>query len=144
MAPRADLTGKVFGKWTVIAPSDIGFWLCRCTCGVRRRVRADNLKSGKSKGCFGCREFVNARPPEFHVKTHYAWRYLRRSYLRQLDKRWIDYRVFLAEVGEAPGADYWLRVIDKVKPVNKDNVKWVKLKKSSRIVARKVWDEDTL
>lgn len=52
-----DLTGKVFGRWTVIEKSDsvseITMWKCRCSCGNERVVSANNLTRGKSKSC-GC------------------------------------------------------------------------------------------
>jgi hypothetical protein len=56
-----DLTGKVFGRWTVLKCT--GYtdtkgikrikWLCRCTCGVEKHVVGHNLTIGESKSC-GC------------------------------------------------------------------------------------------
>lgn len=56
MAGRNDLQGRVFGKWTVIAPAAPDRygrrqWLCRCSCGKERIVSASNLLGGKSKSC---------------------------------------------------------------------------------------------
>lgn len=52
-----DLTGRQFGRWTVIAyAGKVGknkHWLCRCECGTEKKVHAGNLSSGKTKGC-GC------------------------------------------------------------------------------------------
>lgn len=52
-----DLTGRRFGRWTVIAPAQrrnrAMFWECRCDCGTVRDVRENNLKQGISKSC-GC------------------------------------------------------------------------------------------
>ena len=53
-----DLTGKQFGRWTVISyipgtkikPSK---WLCRCSCGKEAKVPSDRLRSGRSQSC-GC------------------------------------------------------------------------------------------
>lgn len=57
--PRLDLTGQVFGQWTVQgwAPATgtvRGAWLCRCTCGRQVRVHLGNLKSGQSTRCRIC------------------------------------------------------------------------------------------
>lgn len=56
-----DLTGKKFGRFTVISLvckkgdgiHNATIWRCECECGNVRDVRAGNLKSGKSKSC-GC------------------------------------------------------------------------------------------
>lgn len=58
-----DLTGERFGKWLVIsqieAPDHLtsslnqAYWICDCDCGHRSIVRANSLRSGKSKSC-GC------------------------------------------------------------------------------------------
>lgn len=58
MSKLIDLTGKKFGKWSVISrgykPNDKNtYWLCMCDCGTIRLVDAADLKSGKSTNC-GC------------------------------------------------------------------------------------------
>jgi hypothetical protein len=58
-----DLTGQVFGLWTVISFSYSAksgakqrpYWNCKCACGNEGVVRGDILKSGGSKSC-GCYE----------------------------------------------------------------------------------------
>lgn len=53
-----DLTGKVFGNWTVIRRGrNIGkqvAWICKCSCGITRLVQGTSLKTGKSTSC-GCK-----------------------------------------------------------------------------------------
>lgn len=57
MGKFEDLTGKTFGRWTVLsrAPNrgTRTAWTCKCECGVVRDVLSCHLKSGKSKSC-GC------------------------------------------------------------------------------------------
>jgi hypothetical protein len=58
-----DLTGLVFGRWTVIEhvqpPAHLSsnnrksHWLCQCQCGEKYIVRGQHLRKGKSKSC-GC------------------------------------------------------------------------------------------
>lgn len=63
---RTDLTGRIFGRWTVLkfvcVRSKTAKWLCRCECGQVREVYANTLMSGEGKSC-GClsRELVAAR-----------------------------------------------------------------------------------
>lgn len=58
MTKRADLTGRVFGRLTVIEPEGVNkagvwMWRCRCECGNEKTVRASCLTSGHTKSC-GC------------------------------------------------------------------------------------------
>lgn len=52
-----DLLGKRFGRWLVLSYASTSIeeaaWVCKCDCGVERRVLAKSLRSGKSKSC-GC------------------------------------------------------------------------------------------
>ena len=51
-----DLTGQIFGSWTVLRPVAPGApkWVCRCVCGTERWVFNFSLISGQSLSC-GCR-----------------------------------------------------------------------------------------
>lgn len=54
-----DLSGKRFGRWTVLFQSPNKFksratmWHCRCDCGNEKDISRSNLLSGKTKSC-GC------------------------------------------------------------------------------------------
>lgn len=58
-----DLTGKVFGRLTVIKLDHLqkcknstksrSYWLCKCECGNEKVVRSDCLTTGNTKSC-GC------------------------------------------------------------------------------------------
>lgn len=57
--PFEDLTGKTFGRWTVLekdTTSSTIKWICKCSCEQKtiRSVKANDLKSGKSTSC-GCK-----------------------------------------------------------------------------------------
>jgi hypothetical protein len=53
-----DLTGRVFGEWSVIELVVVGDnevkWLCRCSCGKDGLVKGTALTNGRSKSC-GCK-----------------------------------------------------------------------------------------
>lgn len=57
---RSVMINKQFNYWKVIGESPKGlgdpykkYWFCQCVCCVKKHVREDDLKSGKSKSC-GC------------------------------------------------------------------------------------------
>lgn len=56
---KENLTGQLFGRLTVIEPSDpIGkrkrtAWLCNCSCGNNSIILSERLKSGDTRSC-GC------------------------------------------------------------------------------------------
>lgn len=63
MGAFVDLTGRQFGKWTVINRHDSKhgkaiLWLCACDCGVIRPVIGNSLMRGKSTNC-GCVQYRN-------------------------------------------------------------------------------------
>ena len=58
MPAKIDLTGRVFGKLTVLTEADRAWrtkvhWLCVCECGNEVDVASTNLQSGATLTC-GC------------------------------------------------------------------------------------------
>jgi very-short-patch-repair endonuclease len=60
MRPKKDLTGKVFGKLTVLSANvEVGaergqyYWNCKCECGNEKVIRGSHLVGGDYKSC-GC------------------------------------------------------------------------------------------
>lgn len=58
-----DLTGKRFGRWTVIdyvgvdySPAGVPtpMWWCQCDCGFTAEVKGQGLRQGNTKGCSTC------------------------------------------------------------------------------------------
>lgn len=56
---RNDLTGKQFGRWTVLKHHAGRKWRCQCVCGVLKEVLDHNLHDGQSKSC-GCLKMDNS------------------------------------------------------------------------------------
>jgi hypothetical protein len=76
-----DLTGRRFGKLTVIRRAENGAsgrvqWLCQCECGNSPVVIASNMKRGKTGACFECWKAGNknrlAQPQSW--AHHQRWR----------------------------------------------------------------------
>ena len=63
--PSPDLVGHKFGMLTVVsrAPNrgTKSAWNCKCSCGQRLEVRADNLRGGYQISC-GCTRSGKVRP----------------------------------------------------------------------------------
>lgn len=58
-AKLKDMTGQVFGEWTVLHLSHIddkhmAHWMCQCACGETKAVSGSNLRRGQSKRCRSC------------------------------------------------------------------------------------------
>lgn len=67
---REDLTGRTFGRLTVLGPAEdyvspggshISRWLCRCECGNQVTVLGGSLKSGSTRSCGCLRKEANTR-----------------------------------------------------------------------------------
>jgi hypothetical protein len=65
---RIDLTGKDFGRMTVIRSLDMRnnrlFWECRCACGAISEVDGANLRSGHTTSC-GCYKLERISQAQF-------------------------------------------------------------------------------
>lgn len=57
--PSPDLTGQVFGLWTVVerdhdTTEPGACYVCVCTCGLRKTLRGTYLTTGRTTGCRSC------------------------------------------------------------------------------------------
>lgn len=55
---RIDLTGKVFGQWSVLSFIELrnnnSYWLCECSCGNTSEIQRNSLVYGTSTMCVEC------------------------------------------------------------------------------------------
>ena len=65
-----DLTGRRFGRWTVLRKSDRHlYWWCRCDCGREKEVYYSSLLGGKSHSCSSC---ANRKANPATAKAYFA------------------------------------------------------------------------
>lgn len=71
--PREDITGRKYGRWTVLNIEKRGYltyYKCQCECGTIKTIHGGGLVYGKSKSC-GClaREGAIKRTKHGHSRT---------------------------------------------------------------------------
>jgi hypothetical protein len=67
-----DLTGRTFGKWSVLGRAEnrskgtAAYWLCKCECGLLAPVHSNSLRVGRSLGCKKCDSTLRSGRPQLH------------------------------------------------------------------------------
>lgn len=82
--PPKDLTGRQFGRWTVLEMrgrhGGSRYWLCQCSCGTEREVASNHLVDGSSTSC-GCSRKDHAAKRthgESRTRLYRTWKAMRR------------------------------------------------------------------
>ena len=78
MPKLTDLSGKQFGRWTVVslAPrtNEIDIkWVCKCSCGTTKEVSAGSLRKGTSTSCGCYRKEIKSTNPLRKTPTYNSW-----------------------------------------------------------------------
>lgn len=87
-----DLTGKTFGKLTVIEKV-VTKWKCRCECGNIKDVTGGNLKSKNTKSC-GCLKYSKKGLSQKDEKHRKLWHIHRDMIRRCTDKNSSRYKYY--------------------------------------------------
>lgn len=139
-----DLTGRVFGRWTVLVrvSSKDGNpkWRSRCECGVVKEVYQASLLKGLSRSCGCLRKELRTDHGQVGTPEYDAWRsmwkrcredYGGRYAARIPCDRWKDYNAFIADMGPRPDG-YTLERIDNNLGYFPGNCEWATQKKNAR------------
>jgi len=82
MSKKIDLTGRVFGRLTVIREAEKRggrtYWLCSCECGNQKAVSTTHLTSGHTKSC-SCVQKAGANAEDLRGKKFGRLRVLERA-----------------------------------------------------------------
>lgn len=102
--PNGDLTGKRFGRLTVVYldhkkprkdGGNILFWFCKCDCGNEVVVRGDNLRSGNttSCGCFARDNTSNIKKThgKRNTRLYGVWENIKSRILNKNDEAYPNY-----------------------------------------------------
>lgn len=144
---RVDLTGKVYGRLTVIAfrPDDTknAHWLCRCRCGRETVVRASCLTTGYTKSC-NClaREASSVRNRKHGLRSRPEYEVWRLMVRRCHDPRSTSYRdygargisvcprwrasieAFISDMGPRPSKKHEIDRINNDRGYEPGNCRW--------------------
>jgi len=108
MVKAVDLTGRVFGRLTVInketdhitkSGRKISRWLCKCSCGKSKIIRSGDLTSNRtlSCGCLGKEQRLKARTKHGHTsnskntKEYHTWCNLKQRCFNPNNAHYGDY-----------------------------------------------------
>ena len=146
-----DLTGKAFGRLTVVAFAGRGKWHVRCECGQVGMKSGLDLRSGDSKSC-GClkrEQLGDRRRTHGKCKTpeYRSWSHMIGRCENPTDKkfpiyggrgitvcaRWREsFETFLEDMGQRPSKRHSLDRINVNGDYEPDNCRWATAKEQSR------------
>lgn len=147
MGKKTDLTGGMYGMWTVLyrlqEPSTNGRkkYVCRCLCGTMREVDGRHLSNGTSSSC-GCAG-IDALKERFTTHgmtgtpTYSSWANMRQRCTNPQNEEWVnyggrgiqildgweDFQRFYADMGDCP-TGYSIDRKDVNAHYCKENCRW--------------------
>lgn len=141
-----DITGRMFGDWTVLRRSKGSIWECQCKCGVVRLLQGNSLKAGLSKRCRACSSALNAKHGMEGTRTYNIWSQMKRRCLNpkaamyvnygargiRICDRWLSFAGFLSDMGPCPSPSHSIDRIDNDGNYEPSNCRWATAKQQIR------------
>jgi hypothetical protein len=143
MSRFLNLTNQRYGQLIVLEDfqtvNHITKWLCQCSCGKKKWIRANSLRRGVTISC-GCIRNRGNRLKHGMTKSkvYHAWANMktrcsnlqRPEFSRyggrgiELCERWMNFENFLTDVGLPPSAKHSIDRIDNDGNYEPGNIRW--------------------
>lgn len=149
-----DMTGKIFGRLTVIGRAQDNRaearWICLCDCGQQTKTAGSQLRLGRTQSC-GCLNADNMRAKmtthgkrdtdTYRIWTQMLTRTRNKNYRKyedyggrgiQVCERWLTFENFLTDMGERPDGMSIDRYPDNNGNYEPGNCRWATLSQQAR------------